>query len=176
MRVEQFDYDAESDVIRITGRNATENKYLKTGQYQSLEIQAPKTLTLIKPVFDSMHVKKLNDAVNLENQGHVCAILMEDGIAHLFLVSRSTSKMKAKVEKRITKKKGIAAATGAHDKQKSKFYEQILQALILHFSQSPSWPTQLKSVIIASPGFAKDGFHQHLIQASESSINQKQGL
>jgi hypothetical protein len=66
---------------------------------------------------------------------------MEDGIAHLFLVSRSTSKLKAKVEKRITKKKGIAAATGAHDKQKSKFYEQILQALILHFSQSPSWPT-----------------------------------
>jgi len=38
VRVEQFDYDAESDVIRITGRNATENKYLKTGQYQSLEI------------------------------------------------------------------------------------------------------------------------------------------
>jgi protein pelota len=65
--VEHFDYDADSDVIRITGRNATENKYLKTGQYQSLEIQAPKTLTLIKPVFDSMHVKKLNDAVNLEN-------------------------------------------------------------------------------------------------------------
>jgi stalled ribosome rescue protein Dom34 len=51
---------------------------------------------------------------------------MEEGIAHLFLVSRSTSKLKAKIEKRISKKKGIAAATGAHDKQKAKFYEQIL--------------------------------------------------
>jgi len=38
VQVEQFDYDPESDVIRITGRNATENKYLKMGQYQSLEI------------------------------------------------------------------------------------------------------------------------------------------
>ena len=41
--------------------------------------------------------------------------------------------MKAKIEKRISKKKGIAAATGAVDKQKGKFYEQILQALITHF-------------------------------------------
>jgi hypothetical protein len=48
---------------------------------------------------------------------------MEEGIAHLFMVSRSTSKLKAKVEKRISKKKGIAAATGAHDKQKGKFFE-----------------------------------------------------
>lgn len=56
----------------------------------------------------------------------MCTILMEEGIAHLFLVSRSTSKLKAKIEKRISKKKGIAAATGAVDKQKGKFYEQIL--------------------------------------------------
>lgn len=31
IRVESFDFDAESDVIRITGQNATENKYLKLG-------------------------------------------------------------------------------------------------------------------------------------------------
>jgi hypothetical protein len=41
---------------------------------------------------------------------------MEEGIAHLFLVSRATSKLKAKIEKRISKKKGIAAAVGAVDK------------------------------------------------------------
>ena len=103
-------------MIRITGQNATENKYLKLGQFQSLEIQAPRTLTLIKPVFDSMHIKKLHDASSLTDQGHVCAILMEEGIAHLFLVSRATSKLKAKIENRISNKKGIAAAVGAVDK------------------------------------------------------------
>jgi hypothetical protein len=51
---------------------------------------------------------------------------MEEGIANLFLVSRSISKLKAKIEKRISKKKGVAAAAGAVDKQKSKFYEQVL--------------------------------------------------
>lgn len=55
---------------------------------------------------------------------------MEEGIAHLFLVSRNTSKLKAKIEKRISKKK---AYVSQHDKQKAKFYEQVLQALVTHF-------------------------------------------
>ena len=29
--MKQFDFDADSDVIRVNGKNATENKYLKLG-------------------------------------------------------------------------------------------------------------------------------------------------
>lgn len=47
--------------------------------------------------------------------------------------------------------------------------------MILHFSQSPSWPTQLKSVIIASPGFTKDGFYSYLQQVADSPSQQKGG-
>ena len=92
-------------MIRITGTNAQENKYLKLGQFQSMEIQPPKTLTLIKFHFDSIHIKKLNDACDLANEGHVAVIVMEEGLAHLFLVGRNTSKLKAKVERAIPKKK-----------------------------------------------------------------------
>lgn len=55
---------------------------------------------------------------------------MEEGIAHLFLVGRNTSKLKAKIEKRISKKKAYASQ---HDKQKNKFFEQVLQAFVQHF-------------------------------------------
>jgi len=48
---------------------------------------------------------------------------MEEGIAHLFLVGKNTSKLKAKVEKRISKKKAYASQ---HDKQKNKFFENVL--------------------------------------------------
>ena len=39
------------------------------------------------------------------------AIIMEEGIAHLFLVSRSTTKLKCKVEKSISKRKAFANKT-----------------------------------------------------------------
>lgn len=58
-------------------------------------------------------MRKLNEAVNLHNSGVVSAIIMEEGIAHLFLVGKNTSKLKAKIEKRISKKKAYASQ---HDK------------------------------------------------------------
>ena len=98
---------------------------------------------------------------------------MEEGIANLFLVSRATSKLKAKIEKRIPKKKGIAAAVGAVEKQKGKFYEQIIQALIIHFTESAAWQTQLKCVIIASPGFTREAFYNYLRNSAEAHSSSK---
>ena len=54
-------------------------------------------------------MKKLNEAVSMHNSGLVAAIIMEEGIAHLFMVGKNTSKMKAKVEKRISKKKAFVS-------------------------------------------------------------------
>eukprot|EP00347_Sterkiella_histriomuscorum_P014183 403361845 len=165
LRVESFEFDPEADAIRITGINAQENKYLKLGQYQSIEIQAPKTLTLIKTNFDIVHHKKLNDAVEMHNLGHVCVIVMEEGIAHLFLVGKNTSKLKAKIEKSISKKKAFAQQ---HDKQKNKFFEQVLQALIQHFVQGAK---NLKSIVVGSPGFVKEAFYEYMKQESQKQHN-----
>ena len=66
---------------------------------------APRTITLIKMEWDTLHVRKLLEASSMANTAHVAAFLMEEGIAHLFLVGKNTSKLKAKIEKRIPKKK-----------------------------------------------------------------------
>jgi stalled ribosome rescue protein Dom34 len=58
-----------------------------------------------------MHVKKLNEAINNASSKQILCIVMEEGIAHIYLVSSHTSKLKAKIEKNITKKKGIASNT-----------------------------------------------------------------
>lgn len=59
----------------------------------------------------------------MENTGVVAAIVMEEGMAHLFLVGRNTSKLKAKIEKRVSKKKAFASN---HEKQRNKFFEACL--------------------------------------------------
>ena len=69
-----------------------------------------------------MHIKKLNEAANMTSTGHVLVITMEEGLAHLFLVTNQTSKLKAKIEKNIAKKKAFASKT---DKQKIKFHELV---------------------------------------------------
>jgi stalled ribosome rescue protein Dom34 len=39
------------------------NKYIALGAYQSLDIKAPLTVTLIKKNFDAIHVRRLKEAV-----------------------------------------------------------------------------------------------------------------
>ena len=81
---------------------------------------------------------------------------MEEGIAHLFLVAKNTSKLKAKIEKRIPKKKAFVQQ---HDKQTNRFFEMVTQAFVMHFKEMvPS----LKAVIVGSPGFIKDSYLEYL--------------
>lgn len=66
LKVTKFEYDPDVDIIRILGVNARENKYIAMGAYQSIDLKAPmKTpVTIIKKQFDSVHVRKLNEAAN----------------------------------------------------------------------------------------------------------------
>jgi stalled ribosome rescue protein Dom34 len=47
----------------VLGTNVRLNKYIALGAYQSLDIKAPLTVTLIKKNFDTIHVRRLRDAV-----------------------------------------------------------------------------------------------------------------
>lgn len=99
--------------------------------HQSIDVRGNMKITLIKKHFDSMHVRKLKEATSGAAQGQIAAIVMEEGIAHLFLVSNQTSKLKAKIQKNISKKKAFGNKT---ETQKKKFFEQIESALETNFN------------------------------------------
>jgi protein pelota len=108
LKIVQIDFDGDAELIRISGTVCQENKWVKMGSHQSLEIQAPRKLILIKPRFDIMHVKKLREVTDVANKLRVGAIVMEEGMAHLFLLGKNTSSLVAKIEKRVSKKKAFS--------------------------------------------------------------------
>ncbi len=64
INIQKFDFDADSDVLRVLGINVKENEYIALNAHQSVDIKGPMKLTLIKQHFDSIHVKKLNEAAS----------------------------------------------------------------------------------------------------------------
>jgi protein pelota len=97
------------DAIRINGINVKENKWIGMNIHQSLEIRGGgKPIQIIKTKFDHVHVKRLEEAASESNVGQILAIVMEEGLAHICLVSRKTLKLKEKIQKNISKaKKGL---------------------------------------------------------------------
>lgn len=108
-----------------------------------------------------MHVKKLREMTDESNKCRVGAIVMEEGIAHLFLLGANTSKLQAKVEKRISKKK---AFVGQHSKQTEKFYQAIMDAMLAKYDFF-----KLEAMVVGSPGFVKEGFMKYIQQKMDQS-------
>ena len=79
----------------------------------------------MKTEFDSLHVKKLNEMIRDNETGNLMALTMEEGIAHLFSISKAKTLLKAKIAKTVTKSKG-AASQAKHGKTKDKFFDSVI--------------------------------------------------
>lgn len=81
---------------------------------------------------------------------------MEEGIAHLYLVSKNNCKLRGKIEKHIPKKK---AFEHNHQKHQNKFFDAIESLIDVNFNSKENGEALLKCVkamVIGSPGHYKD--------------------
>lgn len=117
-----------------------------------------------------MHVKKLREITSESSQGQILCIVMEESTANIFLVSKNTTKLKAKIESSISKN----VQFGKKDDSLKKFYGKIISALQVHFDPdnkeghgSKELLKAIKAVVVGSPGFYKDKFYEHLQKYAE---------
>ncbi len=113
IKIEEIEYDNKENLMRFKGKNMSENEHISVGQYQSIEIAKGSLFTLIKKLWDDVHIEKLKLASDPSISSDLAAILMEEGIAHIYLISSHITNLKAKVETSIAKKRKGASQ---HDK------------------------------------------------------------
>jgi stalled ribosome rescue protein Dom34 len=98
--------------------------------------------------------------VKEEEQGHLMAITMEDGIANIFLVSQHKTVHKAKIEKSIAKNNGPNSKAAA---SRTRFFDLIIDAVVKNFSGDNSNAfAKVNCVVIGSPGFVCENFCNYL--------------
>ena len=122
IKVEEIEYDQESGEIRVKGKNVTENEYINVGQYQSTTITRGHPFSLFKKVWDELSIDGLRIATDPTLTSDLCAIVMEEGLANLFLISSHITTLKATVTLSIPKKR---KGPSQHDKVKFKKYMKL---------------------------------------------------
>jgi protein pelota len=153
--VEGVDYDGEGGVIRLKGRNLTESEHVRLGAYHSLELEPGRAFELGKDVWDALDAARLQEACDPAAGADLAALLITEGLATLCLVGRTCTVVRARVEVAIPRKRGAAAA--GYDKALGTFRERAFAAVARHVD----WE-QIKCLVIAGPGFEKDGFRAFL--------------
>lgn len=162
--VESIDFDTQACVLRLKGRNVVENKYVKTGQYHTLDVEQNRKFTVTKEEWDSVALERVDTACDPTQNADVAAVIMHEGIAHICLITSNMTIVRAKIDQVIPRKR--KGNVTQHEKGLSKFYESILQGILRHINFDI-----VKCVILASPGFVKDQFMDYMIQQAIKSDN-----
>ncbi|XP_030540794.1 protein PELOTA 1 [Rhodamnia argentea] len=158
--VEAVDYDKVGSVLRIRGKNILENEYVKMGAFHTLELELNRPFVLRKKVWDSLALDVLHQASDPGASADLAVILMQEGLAHIFLIGRSMTTTRSRIETSIPRKHGPAIA--GYETALKKFFENVLQAFLKHVDFNV-----VRCAVIASPGFTKDQFHKHLLLEAE---------
>ncbi|KAJ8680322.1 hypothetical protein QAD02_016109 [Eretmocerus hayati] len=162
--VEGIDFDTQACVLRLKGRNIEENRYVKMGAYHTLDVEQNRKFVLRKPVWDTIALERVDLACDPAQHADIAAVVMQEGIAHVCLITSNMTIVRAKIDQVIPRKR--KGNVSQHEKGLNRFYESIMQAILRHVNFDI-----VKCVILASPGFVRDQFMSYMIQQAVKSEN-----
>ena len=88
-------------------------------------LKVNRKFTLSKTLWDSVALDRIEAATDPSKSADVAAVVMQEGLAHLCLVSSCMTLVRAKIDVQIPRKR--RGQTSQHDKALVRFYDQILQ-------------------------------------------------
>jgi protein pelota len=157
IQVEAVDFDTQACVLRVKGRNVEENEYVKMGAYHTLDLELNRKFTLQKNEWDSVALERIELACDPTQHADLGAVIMQEGLANICLVTSSMTLVRAKIETNIPRKR--KGQCSQHDKAVGRFFDQVMAGILRHMNFDV-----VKCILVASPGFVKDQFYEYMIQ------------
>lgn len=166
MQVKTFEYDPSVSVMRVKGRVSEENQYVRVGAFHTIEIEPNRAFSLTKENWDSVYKERLELSLNPAVDADLGAIVMQEGLAHVLMISRSLTFTRARIEMSIPRKGKNALYNRSSALE--KFFKEVLRAALQHLDLKT-----LKVLLIASPGYVKDEFYKYMItEASRRDLRE----
>ncbi|KAI1007278.1 hypothetical protein K3495_g948 [Podosphaera aphanis] len=163
--VRSIDFDPQVGQLHVNGQVTEENQWVRVGAFHTLDLELRRNFTIAKKDgWDSVALEALKEAIKEEKEGTVPAIVMDEGMANICLITENRTILKQRVEVAVAKKR--AGRSADHDKGMVKFFDISLDALKRHFDI-----TQPRPVLIASPGFIAAGFLKYILDDATRAGN-----
>ncbi|ORY80487.1 translation release factor eRF1 family protein [Protomyces lactucae-debilis] len=153
--VTKLDFDTAASELHIAGTVAEENAYVKRGAHHTLDLELFRNFTLEKVEWDSMALERVGLACDPGRAAQVGAVVLQEGLAHICLLTEHMTLMKLRVEMPIPRK--ARGSSTAHEKGLTRFYETVYEAMKRFFFDAFGQEEGLKAILIASPGFTGEG-------------------
>ena len=98
LRVELTNFDESVCCLSAKGRNCEQSEFISMGQYHTIDLELNRKFTIEKNCWDSITLRRIKEATDVNLKAEVGAIVMEEGLAHVCLVLSSLTIVKAKIQ------------------------------------------------------------------------------
>jgi len=155
IRVTSTFFDPAASALHVSGTVIVENNWVNIGQYHTLDLELHRAFTIWKKYgWDSVAKETLQDALKQDKEGAVAAVVMQEGIANICIITEYRTILKQRVESSIPKKR---SASSDQDSGMRRFYEKTLSTLLRSVDFSKPRP-----LLLASPGFVAGDFKKYI--------------
>lgn len=132
------------------------------GAYHTIDLELNRKFEVTKPEWDSIALERVDSACDVTQNADVAAVVMQEGIAHICLITSNMTIVRSKIDMSIPRKRKNMPSQ--HEKGLAKFYDAVMQGILRHVNFDI-----VKCVLVASPGFVKDQFHEYMYQQAAKS-------
>lgn len=140
-----IDFVASERELRIKGRTLNALADVPLGSHHTATVMLKESVKVHKDHWDQHYDDLVEAACSLGSKAEVGAIVLEEGVSHVCLITDSMTILRNKIEKSIPKKR--RGDSSAHDKALDKFLTNTALSAIRNLDL-----LNLKAIIIASPG------------------------
>ncbi|QUC23565.1 uncharacterized protein UV8b_07806 [Ustilaginoidea virens] len=157
VKVKSTFFDPAVSSLRVSGVVVNENMYVARGAHHTLEIEVNRDFSVTKPDgWDSVSKGTLAQALSDDKNGALAAVVMQEGLAHICLVTQHRTVVKTRVESVVPRKRDSAADQDAGVR---RFFDKTLASLRRAVDFSGSRP-----LLLASPGFVAADFKEYIMR------------
>uniref|UniRef100_A0A6B2L5J6 Protein pelota homolog n=1 Tax=Arcella intermedia TaxID=1963864 RepID=A0A6B2L5J6_9EUKA len=156
IEVEKVHFDPNDGVLRLSGKNVQENEFVRMGASHTLQLELDKPFTLQKDYWDPISMERVSEACDASKRAEVVALMIDEGLANLVLVTESMSITRAHINTPIPRKR--KQSQSGHEKAMERFFLTVYDSFVRCIDFSV-----VKCIIIAGPGFVKDQYLKFMI-------------
>ncbi|KAK0647037.1 hypothetical protein B0T16DRAFT_328338 [Cercophora newfieldiana] len=148
-------FDPAASALHVSGRVIRENDFVNVGQYHTLDLELNRPFTLWKlHGWDSVALQTLSEAVSDDKPDALVAVVMQEGLANICLITEFQTVIKQKVESSVPKKRSSAKDTAGG---MAAFYEKTMTNMLRAVDFNNPRP-----LLLASPGFVAQDFRTYM--------------
>ncbi|ORM41882.1 Protein pelota -like protein [Babesia sp. Xinjiang] len=157
LSIERITYACSDDDLQVSGKNLSDNPYVKIGQYHTAEIRLHSKFTLTKNEWNSYYSDRLREVTEASTQAEQAFLVLDTGRASLYFVLRYLTKEAFTLTHNIPNRKISNLRYSHHQKAIDGFFKAVIQRLkeTVNFDVT-------RTVVITGPGFTKTSFYEYM--------------